>query len=167
MDSTLRGALRQVSLTLQQDVPNVTGTLTRGALAGLALDKTGQLQLDQKTFAAAMQDHPDDLLALFGNANSVQADGSVVRTTGLGGALATVSDLLSRSGDGLAAQRVAALDLRMKTLNARADNVQTRLDRHRETLLSQFVAMETALARLQSQGAALTSQIKSLQSSNN
>jgi flagellar capping protein FliD len=55
----------------------------------------------------------------------------------------------------------------MKTLNARADNVQTRLDRHRETLLSQFVAMETALARLQSQGAALTSQIKSLQSSNN
>jgi len=167
MDSTLRGALRQVSLTLQQDVPNVTGTLTRGALAGLSLDKTGQLQLDEKVFTAALQDHPNDLLALFGNANSVQDDGSIIKTTGLGGALATVSDLLSRSGDGLAAQRVAALDIRMKNLNTRADNIQSRLDRHRETLLSQFVAMETALARLQSQGAALTSQIKSLQSSNN
>jgi len=167
MDSTLRGALRQVSLTLQADVPNVTGTLTRGALAGLSLDKTGQLQLDEKVFTAALQDHPNDLLALFGNANSVQDDGSIIKTTGLGGALATVSDLLSRSGDGLAAQRVAALDIRMKNLNTRADNIQSRLDRHRETLLSQFVAMETALARLQSQGAALTSQIKSLQSSNN
>ncbi len=167
MDSTLRGALRQVSQTLQADVPNVTGTLTRGALAGLAMDKTGQLQFDQKTFTAAMQDHPDDLLALFGNANSVQTDGSIIRTTGLGGALATVSDLLSRSGDGLAAQHVTTLQIRMKTLSTRADNIQSRLDRHRETLLSQFVAMETALARLQSQGAALTSQIKSLQSSNN
>jgi flagellar capping protein FliD len=74
---------------------------------------------------------------------------------------------LSRSGDGLAAQHVTTLQIRMKTLGTRADNIQSRLDRHRETLLSQFVAMETALARLQSQGAALTSQIKSLQSSNN
>jgi flagellar capping protein FliD len=160
MDSTLRSALRQVSQTLQADVPNVTGTLTRGALAGVSIDKMGQLQFDQKTFTAAMQDHPDDLLALFGNANSVQTDGSIIKTTGLGGALATVSDLLSRSGDGLAG--VTTLG-RMKT-STRADSIQTRLDRHAETLLSQFVAMETALARLQSQGAALTSQVKSLQS---
>jgi flagellar hook-associated protein 2 len=163
-DSTLRSALRQVSQTLQHDVPGVTGTVTRGALAGLAFDKTGTLQFDQKAFATALQDHAPDLLALFGTANSVQSDGSVIKTTGLGGAIATLGDLMSRSGDGLAAEHIASLQSRTNTLNARADDIQTRLDRHRDTLTARFVAMETALSRLQAQGAALSSQIKSLQS---
>jgi flagellar hook-associated protein 2 len=165
-DSVLRGALRKVSLTIQSDVPNVTGTLTRGALAGLSFDKTGTLQFDQKAFTAALQDHASEVLALFGTANSLQDDGSVIKTTGLGGAVATVGDLLSRSGDGLAAEHIATLQERTADLSRRADEIQIRLDRHRETLTLQFVAMETALARLQAQGAALTSQIKSLQSSN-
>jgi flagellar capping protein FliD len=50
-------------------------------------------------------------------------------------------------------------------LSARADDIQARLDRHQETLTAQFVAMESVLARLQSQSATLSSQIKSLQSS--
>ena len=165
-DSVLRGALRKVSLTLQSDVPNVTGTITRGALAGLSFDKTGTLQFDEKAFTAALQDHASEVLALFGTANSVQPDQSIIKTTGLGGALATVGDLLSRSGDGLAAEHIATLQDRTADLQNRAEQIQIRLDRHRDTLTQQFVAMETALARLQSQGAALTSQIKSLQSSN-
>ena len=165
-NSTLRGALRQVSETLLHDVPGVTGTMTRGALVGLAMDKTGRLQLDEKAFAAAMQDHADDVLALFGKANSLQEDGTILKTTGLGGALATLGDLLSRSGDGLAASQITSLQTRTNVLSARADDIQARLDRHRETLTQRFVAMETALARLQAQGAALSSQIKSLQSSN-
>src|SRR4029078_1401581 len=150
--------LRKVSLTIQSDVPNVTGTITRGALAGLSFDKTGSLQFDQKAFTAALQDHSSEVLALFGTANSVQDDGSVIKTTGLGGALATVGDLLSRSGDGLAAEHIATLQERTDDLTRRADAIQVRLDRHRETLTLQFVAMETALARLQAQGAALSSQ---------
>ena len=55
----------------------------------------------------------------------------------------------------------------MNMLSRRSDDIQSRLDRHRDTMTAQFVAMEAALARLQAQGAALTSQIKGLQSSNN
>jgi flagellar hook-associated protein 2 len=163
-DSTLRSALRQVSLTIQHDIPGLTGTITRGALAGLAFDKTGVLKLDEKVFGAALQDHPDEVLALFGKADSLQSDGTIIKTTGLGGALATLADAMSRSGDGLAAAHISSLQSRQHALDLRAADIQTRLDRHRETLTAQFVAMETALARLQSQGAALSSQIKSLQS---
>ena len=107
------------------------------------------------------------MLALFGTAKTVQSDQSVVATTGIGGAVVKIADLLSRSGDGLAASQITSLQTRMSMLNRRSDDIQARLDRHRDTMTAQFVAMEAALARLQAQGAALGSQIKGLQSSNN
>jgi flagellar hook-associated protein 2 len=162
-----RSSLREVSKTLQENVPGLTGTLTRGALVGLAFDKNGQLQFNEDTFKTAFQTTPDQVLALFGTAKSVQDDNSVITTTGIGGAVATIADALSRSGDGVAASQITSLQSRMSTLSRRSDDIQARLDRHRETMTAQFVAMEAALARLQSQGAALTSQIKGLQSSNN
>ncbi len=164
-NSTIRSALRQLSQTLQHDVPGVTGTLTRGALVGLVMDKTGHLQFDQKTFNAAFETNPSDVLAVFGTVNSIQDDGTTLKTTGLGGALATLSDLMSRSGDGLAAEQISSLQTRSHALSDRADEIQVRLDRHRETLTARFVAMEAALARLQAQSATLSSQIKSLQPS--
>ena len=164
-NSTIRSALRQLSQTLQHDVPGVTGTLTRGALVGLVMDKTGHLQFDQKTFNAAFETNPSDVLAVFGTVNSIQDDGTTLKTTGLGGALATLSDLMSRSGDGLAAEQITSLQTRSHALSDRADEIQVRLDRHRETLIARFVAMEAALARLQAQSATLASQIKSLQPS--
>ena len=164
-NSTIRSALRELSQTLQHDVPGVTGTLTRGALVGLVMDKTGHLQFDQKTFNAAFETNPSDVLAVFGTVNSIQDDGTTLKTTGLGGALATLSDLMSRSGDGLAAEQISSLQTRSHALSDRADEIQVRLDRHRETLTARFVAMEAALARLQAQSATLSSQIKSLQPS--
>jgi flagellar hook-associated protein 2 len=163
--STLRSALREISNILRQDVPGLSGTLTRGALVGLAMDKTGHLQLDQATFAAALQNRPYDVLALFGKASVVQANGTIVQSTGLGGALAALADSMTRSGDGLAAEHIAVLETRTNFLSARADDIQARLDRHHDTLTARFVAMETALSRLQAQSATLTSQINSLQSS--
>ena len=161
-----RSSLREVSKTLQENVPGLTGTLTRGALVGLAFDKSGQLQFNEDTFKTAFQNTPDQVLALFGTAKSVQDDNSVITTTGIGGAVATIADALSRSGDGVAASQITSLQSRMSVLSRRSDDIQARLDRHRDTMTAQFVAMEAALARLQSQGATLTSQIKGLQSSN-
>jgi flagellar hook-associated protein 2 len=159
-----RSAMRQVTQTLQENVPNLTGTLTRGALVGLAFDKTGQLQFNEDTFKSALETSPDQVLALFGTAKSVQPDNSVITTTGIGGAVATLADALSRSGDGVAASQITSLQSRMSLLDRRSDDIQSRIDRHRDTMTAQFVAMEAALARLQSQGATLTSQIKGLQS---
>jgi flagellar hook-associated protein 2 len=161
-----RSAMRQVSQTLQQSVPGLTGTLTRGALVGLAFDKTGQLLFNQDTFKSALETSPSQVLALFGTAKSVQPDNSVITTTGLGGLVATLSDALSRSGDGVAASQITSLQTRMDMLSRRSDDIQTRLDRHKDTMTQQFVAMEAALAKLQAQGATLSSQIKGLQSSN-
>ena len=162
-----RSAMRQVSQTLQETVPGLTGTLTRGALVGLAFDKTGQLQFNEATFKTALVNSPDQVLALFGTTKTVQPDLSVLTTTGIGGAVATLTDLFARSGDGVAASQISSLQSRMNMLSRRSDDIQSRLDRHRDTMTAQFVAMEAALARLQAQGAALTSQIKGLQSSNN
>jgi flagellar hook-associated protein 2 len=130
-------------------------------------DKTGTLQFNEETFKTAFASSPDQVLALFGTTKTVQADLSVVTTTGIGGAVATLTDFFSRSGDGVAASQISSLQSRMNMLSRRSDDIQSRLDRHRDTMTAQFVAMEAALARLQAQGAALTSQIKGLQSSNN
>ena len=54
----------------------------------------------------------------------------------------------------------------MDMLSRRSDDIQARMDRHKDTMTAQFVAMEAALAKLQAQGATLGSQIKGLQSSN-
>jgi flagellar hook-associated protein 2 len=162
-----RSAMRQVSQTLQENVPGLTGTLTRGALVGLAFDKTGQLTFNEDTFKTALETSPDQVLALFGTAKTVDENNAIITTTGIGGAVATISDALSRSGDGLAASQISSLQSRMNVLSRRTDDIQSRLDRHRETMTAQFVAMEAALARLQSQGATLSSQIKGLQSSGN
>jgi flagellar hook-associated protein 2 len=161
-----RSSLRELSKKLQENVPGLTGDLTRGALVGLAFDKNGQLLFNEDTFKKAFIATPDQVLALFGTAKSVQDDNSVITTTGIGGAVAKFADALSRAGDGVAASQISSLQARMSELDRRSDDIQTRIDRHRDTMTAQFVAMEAALARLQSQGAVLTSQIKGLQSSN-
>ena len=50
---------------------------------------------------------------------------------------------------------------------ARADAVQERLDKQRESLIKRFTEMETALGKLQSQSNMLVNQINSLQPSKN
>jgi flagellar hook-associated protein 2 len=92
---------------------------------------------------------------------STGAQGTIDFVLGVSGALYNVSDLLAAI-DGSPATQQEALKSRVRELETRADTVQQALDRRRDALVKQFVAMESALGRLQQQSASLSSFITSL-----
>ncbi len=65
-------------------------------------------------------------------------------------------EALSESG-GMLQKRTDILERERESLNRRVEQLNTRLDRSRERLMRQFIAMEQALAQLQSQQSALAS----------
>ncbi|MEW5916645.1 MAG: flagellar filament capping protein FliD, partial [Gemmatimonadota bacterium] len=96
----------------------------------------------------------------------IGAVGSVTFSKGVGGLLYEAADLIARTGGTITTQQ-DSLNRTIATLTTRADSVQQMLDRRREMLLKQFIAMESALQRLQQQTSALTSLLVSSNSDSN
>ena len=51
-------------------------------------------------------------------------------------------------------------------MTSRADTVQQMLDRRKNALIKQYTAMEAAIARIQTQGTAITNFLKAMQAQN-
>ena len=108
-----------------------------------------------------------DGLAIKYTGAATGAMGSVNFVQGAAGALFFAADAIARSGDGSVAAQQEAIQRTITSLTTRADTVQQMLDRRKELLVNQFTAMEAAIARIQTQGTAITNFVKSLQSQNN
>jgi len=91
--------------------------------------------------------------------------GTLSYALGLGGTMTRLTDLLTRAGDGTIATQTESIDASVSALQRRADDVQVRLDRRRQTLTAQFTAMEAAMSRITAQGSWLTQQLQALQGS--
>ncbi|MCE9602303.1 MAG: flagellar filament capping protein FliD [Gemmatimonadetes bacterium] len=85
---------------------------------------------------------------------------------GLAGSLSRSADLVLNAGTGTIALQQTSAQTGIASLERREVDVQARLDRRRESLVAQFVRMESLLSRLQSQGQYLTSQIGAINASN-
>jgi len=92
--------------------------------------------------------------------------GTVSFMQGAAGSLFLAADAIARSGDGAVATQQEAIQRTITSLTTRADTVQQMLDRRKDLLVKQFTAMEAAIARIQSQGTAITNFMKSLQAQN-
>lgn len=126
--------------------------LSTGAVAGsgtLTFDSSGKITVDTETLAAALEDDPAAVMAVFTN------DGG----TGLVDRLAEYITSLVRSGDGLIPFREQSLQKIMDDLDDQIERMEERLTLKEEQLREQFAAMEEALATLQSQGDWLASLI--------
>jgi flagellar hook-associated protein 2 len=97
---------------------------------------------------------------------STGAVGDVTFSKGVAGLLYEAADAIARSGGSISTQQ-DALTRNISTLTTRADYMQDVLDRRRESLLKQYVAMERALQRLQQQTSALSGLISSLGTDSN
>lgn len=102
-------------------------------------------------------------LAIKYTGTATGAMGTVSFMQGAAGALYFAADAIARSGDGAVANQQDALQRTITSLTSRADTIQQLLDRRRDLLVKQYTAMEAAIGRIQSQGAALTNFIRSLQ----
>lgn len=112
---------------------------------GLSLRNGARLQFDEDRFRQAMAENPQDVQALF-----TQAE------TGLGAIIDEELTALTESGSGLIDRHNEAIRSQEELLNDRIAAMQVLLDAKEQRLLNQFYAMEEALARLDAQQSALS-----------
>jgi flagellar hook-associated protein 2 len=143
-DSTLRqlqGALGSVMSNGYG--PDGDGSVTLGSL-GLVRDKGGALTLDEARLATALSTNPD-------------AVGKLFVTGGFATATTKLTDVYSRSGDGILALKSRSLVDRFNVLQSQADRINKNADSLKTRLEAQFAALETAMTKLKSQSAYLSS----------
>jgi flagellar hook-associated protein 2 len=133
------------------------GTDVAGTIGGRAATGTGWTLTSAEGDAAG-------LAVTYGGTTTGDV-GTLSYALGVGGTMARLTDLLTRAGDGTIATQTGSIEQSVEVLQRRADDVQARLDRRRETLTAQFTAMEAALSRITAQGDWLTQQLRALQGS--
>jgi flagellar hook-associated protein 2 len=122
---------------------------------GLQTDRNGKLVFDPDTFATAYAADPTAVADKF---TSGTVDGFAAR-------LATVAGQASDKYTGTITSAITGHNSEIKELQDDISTWDTRLELRRETLNSQFTALETAMNQMSSQSSWLAGQISSLGSS--
>ncbi len=130
------------------------GTDVAGTIGGLAATGQGQV-------LTGVSGGLTEGLGIRYTGSATGNQGTIDFVLGVSGVLFNAADLIARA-DGTVAAQQDQLETSIQDLRTRADTVQQALDRRREALVRQFVAMESALGRLQQQSAALSSFISSM-----
>lgn len=149
----LQGDSQVTSLT--QDLSFVFSSATAGGKSlteyGIEISKDGLVSFDQEVFTAAYSADPT---------GTMQAISDAVATP-----LKNISEATSAPITGSLSQAITSGNDRVTDLNKRIDVMTERLSSVEDQLRTKYIAMQTALAKLQSQGDWLTSMFKSMQSS--
>ncbi len=125
----------------------VSGTDVAGTIGGLAATGSGQLLTGAAGGAT-------EGLAIRYTGTTSGNQGTITFVSGVSGVLYNAADVIARAGGTVSTQQEGLLK-RVTDLQLRADTVTQALERKRESLTKQFIAMETALSRIQQQSAAL------------
>ncbi len=167
----LRGGLFNSVQRTNQGFNNTYDRLTE---VGLSIGGEGRLEFDREAFREALAADPEAVAALFtrrviADDDSTEEDlpdGVTVRDPnardrfeelGVIGQIEEFAINYTDSIDGILTSRTNAMDTQILSQQRRIDSLTEGLDRERQRLEAQFVAMEQALAQLQSQQSALAS----------
>jgi flagellar hook-associated protein 2 len=143
-DPLVRGLRDALRATLSADYG---GVLSRLSQIGIAPDRDGVLQLDEKVFREALAASPNDVQHLL-----TGADGK----SGFAGAMQTMLKRYTSIG-GLVADARNRLDAQLLALRDRITVMEERLEQRRLTLQQEFAAADRAMSQLNSQASSLTS----------
>ena len=150
---TAKGAVLQGRYEIYGMRNDITGAVAQGTAGngtfkqyGIDVDSTGNISFDADTFTKAFANDPTGTKAAIADT--------------LAGKLATTAGNATAAGTGTITQSLAEFGQRSDTLSKQIDNWTTRLNRIQSDLQSKYSAMQTALARLQSQQTYLTSMLK-------
>lgn len=127
-----------------------TGVNVAGTLGGVAMTGAGQV-------LTAING-----LMLRYTGTDAPANSTVRYSRGLASGLTIAANSLLAEGSGTAATQQQSAQSRIASLEKREVDILARLERRRATLIADFTRMETSLAKLQSQGNWLTSQITAM-----
>jgi flagellar hook-associated protein 2 len=150
-NSLLRGVIESFTASLRIEVTE-NETYSRPTLVGMTLDRNGRLTYDATKFKEALNAAPKEIESLFG-------------FTGLGGAFVTSTDKATSFSEGTISTQLRSLAESSTRLTTREAEAKRRLELRRTSLVAQFTRMESALAKLNSQGSALRGLMGTSQSS--
>lgn len=171
-DSTVRTLRASLFAEIQRAPTGVDTPYTRLSSVGITIGSGGKLQLDEDKLRQALQDDPQGVADLF--AARVQDDivtseevspGITVAVTndatfsslGVFEQIAVFADRYINSTTGILTRRGDTFDDQIEAQNKRISSLDAQLENKRTVLQAQFLAMEKALAQLQSQQSAITS----------
>lgn len=175
-DSTVAQIRSGLLNAVQGQPQGVDGQFTRLFQVGVKIGSGGKLEFDKQRFREALEQSPQsvaDLFAAFQRESVSQdvllegPDGEPLITTpasgesfsrlGVAEIIARLADSFTNSVDGLLTRRKTTIDDQVRQQTDRIEQIDLRLDRKRGQLEQQFLAMERAIASLQSQQASLGS----------
>jgi flagellar capping protein FliD len=116
------------------------------AAIGIGVDDKGKLKLDEAKLTAAFEKNPTALKQLFADEDR----GFVAK-------MDAVIEQLAGEDNSLLTARADSLKRTIDSNNKRLDDMSARLDRQRERLLAQFFSIESMVAKLKNNLAALSS----------
>lgn len=144
-DATLQTVQSRLFRMVTQRIAGVGGEIQRLSDIGIRVNSSTRLEVDANRLNDAISQRSEEVARFFTTA-----------TTGLAETLK--SDLESLTGqDGVLKKRDKTLDNQTQQMTQRIEQLNALLERKRERLTRQFLAMERALSGLQSQQSALGS----------
>ncbi len=150
--TTLRRMLNSFTQSLRTEVTSA-GNYSRGTLAGLTLNRSGTVDVNDTTLRTALGANLTGIQALFG-------------TGGIGNAMVTATTAASRAVDGTITSAIFTITESNSRLTKRITDAQARVDARRTALITRFTSMELAISRLQQQGTNLSSAVSGLNGRN-
>ncbi len=170
-DSTALQLKQSLTSLVQSEAQGLTGQFTRLVDVGITVGEGGKLEIDQDRLRAAMEEDYTSVAALFETRDLEAreefieiAPGIKVKNTdtddsfsaiGIAGLLEELAKDYVDSIDGVLTVRKQSLDSQIELQEDRVDAFDIRLERRREILTRQFLAMEQTIALLQTQSQSL------------
>ena len=147
---TLRSTMSAFTNALRTDVAT-NSTYNTLSVMGIALNKTGTLDVNTAQVKTALDGKTSEVEALFG-------------LTGVGNAIVTATDNATRFGTGTINTQTTSIDDNVRKLRSRSDEAARKLELRRADLVARYAQMETTLSRLNSTKSYLTGALASLSS---
>lgn len=172
-DSTMISLRSALFNTLFGPAQNISGRFERLTDVGIEIAGSGQISLDRDRLRRAIEEDAAGVEALFtaresstntptqvlpNNPNiTVRNTGETFTSLGVAGQLEELAKRYTDSIDGVLTERGRALDNQIEIQQSRVTQIDFLLANRRDILSRQFVAMEKAIAQLQSQQSSLSS----------
>lgn len=159
-DTTAQGIRNAMYRTLQAPAKGINSKYTRLLDIGVEVGSGGELKLNTDRLRRALNEDPAAVEALFITKTETKESTAEKReysALGAMGAFESLADQYIDSAAGVLVKRNQNLDDQIKSQQARITALDAKIERRRATLQAQFLAMEKAIAQLQSQQSSISS----------
>ncbi|HEY9854712.1 MAG TPA: flagellar filament capping protein FliD [Stenomitos sp.] len=162
-DSDLRMIQDRMRSMVNGTVAGLPSTMRSLIDIGISTTKADRvhLTLDETKFKAALEANPDGVAQIFQLTQPDPADSTKTKPLGIA---AVIKDYLFNVGstNGVFKTRDASTQKQQRAYDQQIQDLTTRMDQTRATMVKQFAAMEQAVSKLHSQQSAFLSQLSSL-----